>query len=321
VSELEFLLAELPVVEPLGLDSVSDEFMEIVQFVDQEDYKNAAAKIKLQFDADHYDIRLIGYFLYNEFSRLGPSVLKSVGEVLLACQTRNKAAIGPDKRKEKYFNSTLAWFSNNVSDQLSYHKSVGGPTWSKWLQAFPIELVQETTQIYSELMQALPVADYKSSADAISRLLSFVRELDRELSAIPQPAEPEDASMNESELEHPEPVDSFIPRVSQGNSLAPGRVELEASVKFMTLCEKLSAFEKVVERGDHKKAAMISNDILSELEKFDPREHFPRLFSSFYTSLTENVALITPHWDQRDSLEWQMREQLYKVDLPSFIKS
>ena len=319
MSELDFLLADLPVVEPVGLDSVSDEFVEIAQFVDQEDYKAAALKIKLQFDRDRYDIRLIGYFLYNEFSLLGPGSLNIIGAIFLSCQTKNKAAIGPEQRKAKYFNSTLAWFANTVSDQLSYHKSVDSSKWSEWLESFPSELVQETVKTYSELVQALPIADYKSSANAISRLLSFARELDRELSVIPKPSE-EETSVSNSKLEHPEPVDSYVPRVSSGKTLLPGRVELEVSVQFMSLCEKLNAFEKVIERGDHKKAAMISNDVLAELEKFDPREHFPKLFSNFYSALTENVALIQPHWEQRDSLEWQMREQLYKVDLPSFIK-
>jgi|GEM_PF-2735238 len=320
MTSIEFLKNELPTSDGNEIDSVSPDFMAIVEEIDKGDFRSAAKLIEIQFKQNRYDIRLIGYYLYQHYLENGPATLPDLAETLLAARNVNRSRIGPSNKQDRYYNNTLAWLGTSICEDLTYKKKTDGTDWQKIYGELSPDIVQATTEKFSELTNSLSEATFKSSGEAISRLLSFLRELNRELSARPSTA-PEESEADEEPLEHPEPVDSMssIGRLSPTN--LPGRMEIDVSPKFISLCEKLSAFEQVVKAADFRKAAMISNDIMSEIESFDPRENFPKLFSSFFGALTEHVNLITPYWDQKETLEWKMREQLYKVDLPSFIKS
>ena len=319
MTSIDFLTNELPTSEHAEIDSASPDFMAIVQEVDKGEFGAAAKLIEFQFSRNLYDIRLIGYYLYSHYLETGAVSLPRVADALYAIQDVSLDKIGPLKKREKYFNNTLAWLTTSICDDLAYKKKVGGSDWEKVYDALTPDTVQETTDVLSELTKKLSDSTFNSSGEAISRLLSFLRELNRELSVRPS-ASPEEQPVEEK-LEHPEPVEAVSSLSRAAPSMMPGRMELEVSAKFMALCDKLAAFEQVVGAADFRKAAMISNDIMEEIETFDPREHFPKLFSTFFVELTEHVNLITPYWDQKETLEWKMREQLYKVDLPSFIKS
>jgi hypothetical protein len=320
VLSLDHLQTSLEPGEAIGMDSTNPAFVQIVAFVDQKNYSDAAKEIEEQFSKACYDIRLIAYYLFYAFDEDGPRALLDIGNVLSACLTTNMDAIGPEQRKIKYFNSTIAWLFTEVNDRLSFEKSTGSEVWSRWQSELTAECIKAVVAELSLLSAELAGDSYKSSGDKLSRVLAFLRDFDRDLSVTPARAGLEDESRSE-QLDHPEVVESQSPIHLERYSMAPGRIELEISPSFNRLCEKLTAFETVVNSGDFQKAALISDDIMKEIESFDPRDHFPRLFSAFFTALTENVKVISPYWEQRETIEWQMRSQLYRVDLPSFIKS
>jgi hypothetical protein len=97
-------------------------------------------------------------------------------------------------------------------------------------------------------------------------------------------------------------------------------VQLLGSAHLVELCNKLKAFELLIERQEFQKAALVSDDILSTLESFDPRRFFPELFATFGGLLNKHVKNIQEHWESTDSTEWKTLAQFYQVDLERFVR-
>ena len=43
------------------------------------------------------------------------------------------------------------------------------------------------------------------------------------------------------------------------------------------------------------------------------------LFASFGRAVSENIGVLSEHWEERDSLAWKALEQFYRVDLQRFV--
>ena len=86
------------------------------------------------------------------------------------------------------------------------------------------------------------------------------------------------------------------------------------------LLKKIQAFETLVKAKRFERAAMVADDIQSAVENFDPRKYFPSLFAEFYADLVGNFDQISSFWARRDTADWAVLQQLYDVDLDTFVE-
>jgi hypothetical protein len=81
----------------------------------------------------------------------------------------------------------------------------------------------------------------------------------------------------------------------------------------------MAAFERLLTKEQYPKAAIVADDINNIIANFDPRIYFPKIFSNYSLLLALNIGEITAFGENRGSVEWQTMEDLYKVDLDSFV--
>ena len=90
------------------------------------------------------------------------------------------------------------------------------------------------------------------------------------------------------------------------------RVTLAVSHTFSELLQKLRAFEALVAKGRHEKAAVVAADVQQLISQFDPRMYFPELFSEFAALMSDNVNTISAHMEQ----PWLSRLECARSILP-----
>jgi len=61
------------------------------------------------------------------------------------------------------------------------------------------------------------------------------------------------------------------------------------------------------------------DDINNIIANFDPKVYFPRLFTRFSLQFAANINELTAFEEHKSSVEWQAMQELYKVDLESFV--
>jgi len=81
----------------------------------------------------------------------------------------------------------------------------------------------------------------------------------------------------------------------------------------------MKAFDRLVEKQQFPKAAIVADDINQIIANFDPRIYFPKIFSRYSLLLALNIADISGFEEYKGSVVWQTMQDLYKVDLESFV--
>jgi hypothetical protein len=81
----------------------------------------------------------------------------------------------------------------------------------------------------------------------------------------------------------------------------------------------MKAFERLIEKEEFNKAAIVADDINDVIANFDPRIYFPKIFSRYSLLLALNIANISGFEEYKGSVVWQTMQDLYKVDLESFV--
>jgi hypothetical protein len=97
-------------------------------------------------------------------------------------------------------------------------------------------------------------------------------------------------------------------------------VTVEVTPALRALFEKLDAFEALIERDEHMRAAIVAADVQRELDAFDPRRYFPRLFAAHIARRVERRADLSLYARDRGGDEWNDLEELYRVDLDAFVR-
>jgi hypothetical protein len=81
----------------------------------------------------------------------------------------------------------------------------------------------------------------------------------------------------------------------------------------------MKAFERLIEREEFNKAAIVAEDINNIIANFDPRIYFPKIFSRYSLLRALKIADISAFEKYKGSVEWLTMQDLYKVDLDSFV--
>jgi hypothetical protein len=94
---------------------------------------------------------------------------------------------------------------------------------------------------------------------------------------------------------------------------------VEGSYHLKILMKKLEAFDHLISVQKYANAAIIADDINAIIANFDPRIYFPNLFVRFALKSAANINNLTAYAEYKESAAWHALQELYRVDLESFI--
>lgn len=296
-----------------GIEAHDPRFLRIVDLAQRSQFQAAADQIDALHAEETYDVRLAGYSLYAAFEEGGGARLAELFEALQALLTKSWEPLLSEAKAPAHLNRSASWFLQTLLHAVEYHRANKSPTWAGWMKGLTPEGLEGALARAEALAQALPEPAFHQSIELLGRTLRWLRELQGTLAAQPPSAQPE--SPTAASLAAPPET-----RVSDGTFTKLGQpLHLRGSARLVELLNKLKAFELLVEQRAFQRAALVGDDVLTALDSFDPRDYFPELFASFGALLNQHVAEITPHWQQKESVEWKALSQFYQVDLERFV--
>jgi hypothetical protein len=312
---IDLLTNTLEVTENPGLDTLDPRFMDIAGLVESGDYLGAATQAEEILEEGVYDIRIIGYFLYGAFLEQGVGAVTAILGCMTSLLTENWDALGPATNREKHAQTSLNWFLRQLVKKLQYEEGKKSEVWEEWVAEVSSDDVQETLDTSEELQGALGSA-LEDQAGPVLEGLSKANDWLRTFQQFVY-REPELETEPEGEPE-PAPAGAEA-REMTPSALAADAVSAEGSYHLKLLLRKMGVFERLVEDEEFARAAIVADDINQIIANFDPRIYFPKIFSKYSLLLALNIEKVAAFEENKGSVEWQTMQDLYKVDLDSFV--
>lgn len=313
MSNLNLLTGHLEVIENPGIESLDPRFQDIVTTVETNDFAKVGTLVEALFQENIFDIRLIAYYLHAVLVEQGFKALGAIFDCATKLFQENWAAVGPTQKKEKHAQRSFNWFLTKLQDKLHYHQETNDDTWKKWLQETTGPDVQVILDACENFRKALlTVSEDAENQDRLMKLNQWLKDLQKII------APPEPAPTAAAETEAP----TSGSQAGDAGTSQPGMIEgmaVDSSYHFQVLVKKLEAFDILVQKGNFNKAAIVADDINTIIASFDPRLFFPKTFAKYYKQLSGSIDSIAPLWESKESIQWQMTSQFYKVDLDGFV--
>jgi hypothetical protein len=295
----------------------SDERLEKVSIlVARSDYLDAARAAEALLREGVYDVRLVGAYLLGLFIEGGleamPVVFHSLSHTLLG----NWQSFGPRERKDVYADGSLRWLLKLLNKHVEHHERVKDATWQRWSAASNREPLEQALTLSEEIFSAFGRVMPRNGCEAPFRRLT--QWLEGHLRTLPSPApleEPEPEPVDEPEEEDVPEQSAEAPRAAPREA-GPS---VPVSPALAQLLNKLAAFDTLVERQDFQRATVVAADVLNLVEHFDPRVYLPALFSRFFAGLSTHAEQVEPLLQGTESLSFRALDQLYRVDLATFL--
>lgn len=275
------------------------------------------------------DVRIIGPYLMGSFVHQGLKGLPRIFRSVITTLKESLGAFGPEEKKPLLTNNSVRWLLKGVNRQMLHHEKLQDEEWTRWREPSNRAPVDEALAlgpaVQAACEQALPGGD---CAQALRPVLAWLQEQLNALPATEAPAatENEKAAPSEAaESEHEEPPEEDAeapetPSAPRPRSHAPASGPgLPISPAMELLLRKLQAFDVLVEREDFLKAGIVAADVLGTIERFDPRVYLPMLFTRFFAGLSTHAETLEPLLHNTESLAFRSLDQLYRVDLESFL--
>ena len=332
---IEVLQGVLEISEKPGLDTIDPRFTDIATLVQGGDYVEAAAKSEAILVEKNYDVRIIGYFLYGHFIEQGLPAFADVYLCLTDLLQDNIDALGPVKNREKHIQTILNWLMKQIIKTLQYEEEKNSVSYRKWISGVSSDRVQETLDVSNKLRRVLgPVLEDAAGPilDGMTKINNWLQSFQRLVYREPEP-EPEEDKEPEAaetagepeEAEAEEGIEREERREDRKRSYrsAPEMDEemagVEGSYHLKILIKKLEAFDHLISAQKYASAALVADDINAIIANFDPRIYFPNLFVRFALMFAANINNLTAYAEYKESPAWQALQELYKVDLESFV--
>ncbi len=281
-------------------------------------YLDAARAAEALLREGIYDVRLVGPYLLGLFLEGGleamPAMFHSLSNTLL----RNWQSFGPHERKDVFADAGLRWLLKLLNKHLEHHERLKDETWQRWCTPNNREPLEQALTLSEEIFSAFGRVMPRNGCEAPFRRLA--QWLEGHLQSLPAeeapPAEPESAD----EPEEDEPHARARPNESMRSAPASAGPTLPVSPALAQLMKKLAAFNTLVERQDFLRAGVVAADVLQVVEHFDPRVYLPALFSRFFAGLSTHAEQVEPLLQSTESLSFRALDQLYRVDLETFLE-
>jgi hypothetical protein len=326
---IELIQGALEVSESPGLETTDPRFSDIATLVQEGNYEEAAAGAEAILAEKIYDIRVIGYFLYGHFAEQGVAALNDVYSSLADLLENNMEAVGPVRNRGKHIQTVLNWLTKQVIKKLQYEEEKKSDLYEEWASEVTSDEVQEALDAAEKLRRVLGLVLEDGAAPILEGLTkindwlkAFQRLVYRE--SEPEPAE-ETAPEGEEETYAEEEPES-APRQERDRfaQIRPAGKEdtfgVEGSYHLKILVEKLKAFDELIARQKYPNAAIVADDINTIIAGFDPRIYFPKLFINFALNSAAHINDLAAFAEYRETVAWQAMQELYKVDLESFVR-
>lgn len=345
--DLSIYLKDLAFLEFVPLDPGDERLGAIRDAYEKRNWLEAADLATNLAAEGIFDMTPMSYALYGAFREGGISIIELILDVLTAAFGKNFKAIGPRDRHDGFFASRTAWLFQTMHDNILYFQKNGGAEWKALTDKMTSVRVREIINHTEALDAALAAPAWEKVALALAALVGDLRDLaalleKQELiakAAAAKPAtsdKPAEASNagnagNATSANHnadsaidPAGADLVLSAENTGltgtsSSSAKRTITLRVSPQFLEFIVKLRAFETLVERGQHMKAAIVAEDIQNIVEHFDPRTYFPDLFSRFSQLLCEHADELEDGMRLQNSFAWKTASQFYQVDLDKFV--
>jgi hypothetical protein len=326
---IELLQGTLEVSENPGLETIDPRLSDIATLIQDGKYEEAAAQSEAILEEQIYDIRIIGYSLYGHFIDQGVGAMADIYLCMRDLLRDNLDALGPAKNREKHIQTILNWLMKQLIKKLQYEEEKNSNLYEGWISEVPSDQVQEALDAGEDLRRALgPVLEDAAGPvlDGLMKVNDWLTAFQRLVYREPEP-EPEveektdewETGETEEEIEkkqqeagRKEPYVS-IPRLNEDE------ISVEGSFHLKLLIRKLEAFDRLISAEKYSSAALIADDINSIIANFDPKVYFPKLFTRFSLQFAANISELFAFEEHKNSVEWQAMQELYKVDLESFV--
>jgi hypothetical protein len=305
--------------EAPGLESSDERLDKVNVLVARSAYLDAARAAEALLREGVYDVRLVGPYLLGLFIEGGleamPVVFHSLSKMLLL----NWPSFGPGERKDVYADGGLRWMLKVLNKHIEHHERLKDATWKRWSEASNREPLEQALTLSEEIYSAFARVMPRNGCEAPFRRLT--QWLEGHLRTLPSPApmeEPEPEPADEPEEEEFAPEQA---RQAEAPRAAPKEAgpSVPVSPALAQLLNKLAAFDTLVERQDFQRATVVAADVLNVVEHFDPRVYLPALFSRFFAGLSTHAEQVEPLLQGTESLSFRALDQLYRVDLATFL--
>ncbi len=331
---IELLQASLKEDTDPGLATFDPRFSDIITLTQEARYEDAATKAEEIIALEIYDIRIIGYFLYGHFLEQGVGAMAEIYLCLTDLLGEQLAALGPVKKREKHIQSILNWLMKQLHKKMQYEETKNSDTYQYWIEQATTEQIQQALDAGDELRHVLGLVLEDAAGAVLDGLLNvndwlrafqplvYREQEEPEEEDASDQGDQEDTSWDETEEEDEQLEDESAEELEQETEPASFNVaELasEGSYALNLLLKKLDAFEQLIADGKYSSAALIADDVNSMLSNFDPKLYFPRLFTRFSLLFACHINELTAYQASRDTVQWQALQELYKVDLESFV--
>ncbi len=321
----ELLHGTLEVSENPGLETIDPRFSDIATLAMEGRYEEAAAQSEAILEEQIYDIRIIGYALYGHFLDQGVGAMADINQCLASLLRDNLEALGPAKNREKHIQTILNWLMKQLLKKLQYEEEKKSSLYEGWISELTSDDVQEGLEAADELRRALgPVLEDGAGPvlDGLMKVNDWLTAFQRLVYKEPEPEiepdeEPDEYEEDEEEETPPETKKGTVyPSAPLADNDMSG---LEGSYHLKLLLKKLEAFDRLISEGKYPSAALVADDINNIIANFDPKIYFPKLFARFSLLLAANINELLGFQEHKGTAEWQALEELYKVDLDSFV--
>lgn len=331
---IELIQGTLEVSESPGMETTDPRFSDMATLVQEGKYEEAAILAEAVLAEKIYDIRIIGYFFYGHFIERGVAALAGIYLSLSDLLGENLEALGPVRNREKHLQTSLNWLTKQIFRTLQYEEEKKGDLYEQWVSEVTSDEVQEALDAAEKLRRVLgPVLEEAAVPilEGLTKTNDWLKAFQRLIYREPEPQplqESEDESVEEGAGEsdeagqsgegqrRPEKVKRIHPPSFSREEETPG---VEGSHLLKVLLRKLEAFEYLIAVRKYASAAMIGDDLKAIIADFDPRLYFPNLFSRFILQSVEHFGALAVYDDYKDSPAWHALQELYKVDLESFV--
>ncbi|MEQ8161883.1 MAG: type VI secretion system protein IglI family protein [Smithellaceae bacterium] len=312
--DIEILKGELEINENPGLATTDPRLSDIATLVQAGDFQQAALQSREILTEKIYDIRIIGYYLYGHFAESGLAALEEIFTCLAEILRKNIAALGPARNREKHIKNTLSWLFKTISNNLVYETEKRTEIYSQWQASITPEQVQNILESGSGLQEAIAMLEVSSDiTDVFTKILEWVQ--------VFQNVVHQEQNRDEEEQQL-EVAKETVPQKEAVKTLNDNfTIEgIEGSYHMKLLMRKLDAFDRLVEADKLALAAIVADDINNSISNFDPKLYLPGLFTRFYVQFAKNLNSLISYVQFKNSAAWATLQELYKVDIESFIE-
>ncbi|MEQ8253561.1 MAG: type VI secretion system protein IglI family protein [Smithellaceae bacterium] len=309
--DVNILKGEFEINENPDLTTTDPRLSHIVTLVQKGDFRCPVLQSKNILDEKIYDIRNIGYYLYGHFAESGLAAAEEIFTCLAEILHKNIAALVPARNREKHIKNTLSWLFKTISNNLIYETEKRTQIYSKWQASITPEQVQSILESGWRLQEAITLLEASSDiTDLLTKILEWFQ--------VFQNHEQSWGDEEEQEVEVAE--EASLQQETKKQLKDDFNIEgIEGSYHIKLLMRKLDAFDSLVEADKLALAAIVADDINNTISNFDPKLYFPGLFTRFYVQFAKNLNQLINYVQFKNSAAWATLQELYKVDIESFI--